>query len=164
MRAMHRAFFLAALLSALSTAQCGGLRRHTSASVAPATSRPAQEDEIREAVFRHQLKKYQADIYFLSVGRDRDPSDQFMRRFAREKRRVKKVSQCAYSASGVRDKATGRKGVILNVGKITWAGRTHVKVEGGYFAWGRAASSNLYRLAREGRRWVVKRDRIVAIA
>jgi hypothetical protein len=57
--------------------------------------RAAQEDNIREAIFRYKMKD-RASIIFLSIN-NQDPSDAFMRRFSDVKLSVKKWSAIAPS-------------------------------------------------------------------
>ena len=66
-------------------------------------------DDIREAVFRYQFKHIGSGwvkVYFLSFGRDKSPSDKFMKRFKGHKPSVKKESQSIFK-DGLKDKETG---------------------------------------------------------
>ena len=59
----------------------------------------AEQNEIREAVFRYQFEhnasgqQQTAKVYFLSFGKDQEPSDEFIARFKDHKPPVKKRSQ-----------------------------------------------------------------------
>ncbi len=138
-------------------------------------SRAAQEEDIREAVFRYQFQhigsypQRKVKVYFLSLASsspkcgesDKDPSDRFMGRFRDKLPRVKKVSECTAGIDikeGVRDKGTGEPGLILRAGSIKWTNDREVEVRGGYHEHGLSASGNTYRVVREGNRWIVKKD------
>jgi hypothetical protein len=144
------------------------------------------EDDIREAVFRYQFEhnaseqQQSAKAYFLSLSNDllpgspmpgpipakgRDPDDAFVKRFQGHKPPVKKISQSTISPfEGVKDRETGEEGLIFWVTHIRWKKDTEVEVDGGYYEGGRSSSINLYRVVREGDRWVVKEDRLIAIS
>jgi hypothetical protein len=119
------------------------------------------EDDIREAVFTYQIQKwgsyeqYSGKIFFLSFGSFRDPSDEFMKRFAGYGKRVKKESQAAGDITGVKDKETGQSGLVLNVTEIKWIGDAEVEVDGGYYEHGQSASINTYCLKRIEDKWIV---------
>jgi hypothetical protein len=89
-----------------------------SVSVAADQARESQTDDIREAVFRWQFdhnasgQRTNSQVYFIEVGeKGGDPTEQFMKRFAKHKPPVRKVSACNASADkGVLDKKTGEKG------------------------------------------------------
>jgi hypothetical protein len=136
----------------------------------PLISRSAYEDDVLEAVFRHQFGhdasglQWRARVFFLSVY-DRDPSNNLMDRFERHEPPVKRVSECEISAKArgtsaiwVVDSNTGEPGLIYRVERITWVSDAEAEVTGGYYAGGRAGSGNLYRVVREGEEWVVKKD------
>jgi len=136
----------------------------------PLISRSAYEDDVLEAVFRYQFThdssglQGRAKVFFLSVY-DRDPSNNLMDRFQGHQPPVKRVSDCEVStkprgtsAIHVVDSNTREPGLIYRVERITWINETEAQVKGGYYAGGRAASGNLYRVMREGGEWVVKED------
>src|SRR5690242_12493 len=70
----------------------------------PRFSRALEEANIMEAVFRNQIAEQSSTegkaVIFLSVVRDMDPSDEFMRRFA-DMPLVRKVSQANKRGNGV---------------------------------------------------------------
>ena len=125
-------------------------------------ARARQEDDIREAVFRYQLREFNSIINFLSVGNnDDDPSEELMNRLRAHEPLVKKVSQCTADMNeGVKDKETGAQGIILRAGSIKWINKTTVEVKGGYYADGLAASGNTYRVVLKDGKWVVEEDRM----
>ena len=127
----------------------------------------ASDDDIREAVFRHLFdhnasgQQRAAKVFCLQIEGKADPSPELLRRFEGNEPRVKKASRCSFShgpaGGGVQDE-TGASGLIFRVDSIQHTGPDAAVVEGGYFEAGLSASGNLYELARESGRWVVKKD------
>ncbi len=135
----------------------------------------AQEEDIREAVFRYQLDRASRPrVFFLAVGEPgelRDPSDEFMQRFVGHRLVVKKFSECTIVKDEV-DRGpglppmllsavvtaieTGAVGTILEVYEVKWINRREVEVEAGYYAGPLSGSRDLFHVAREGGRWIVK--------
>lgn len=127
----------------------------------------ADEDNLREVVFRHlfdhnasgQQKK--AQVYCLQIENKRDPSAELLRRFVNHEPRLKQAALCTFKrgaeGGGVQDD-TGARGLIFRVDSIRRTGPDTAVLEGGYFETGLSASGNVYELAKEGRRWVVKKD------
>jgi len=145
------------------------------ASVAGSTkTRAADEDNIREAVYRYQFQhnasalRQNAKAYFLGIEKGKgvaDPSDAFMKRFAGNKPPAKKWSQAQFRPDkGIVDKATGERGLGFHTGAIKWISRAKVEVEGGYQEASLSASENTYTLVKKGSRWVVTQDRLRAIS
>jgi hypothetical protein len=145
-------------------------------SISP-PSRPVQEEDIRETVFRYQFAhnasglQQTAEFYCLSLGEvsdqdNLDPSDELMRRFQDHQPPVKKASQCdADMSQGVTDRATGQQqGLIFRVTSIKWINDAEVEVEGGYYEAGLSASGNVYRVVKESGRWIVKEDKMLWIS
>lgn len=136
-----------------------------------ALPRSAQENDIREAVFRYQFQhnasgaQQTAEFYCLSLGEysnELDPDDELMQRFQGHKPAVKKISQCVYGPEmGVQDADTGQSGgLVFRVTHIEWISDTEVKVEGGYYEGGLSASGNIHWVVRQGNRWVVTKDQM----
>ncbi len=157
---------LAALLAA-----CAG--RVSSVPVVSPTTLPrsAQEDDIREAVFRYQFEhnasgaQQTAQFYCLSLGeysKDIDPDDGLMQRFQGHKPTVKKVSQCVYGFEvGVKDKETGQSGgLVFRVTSIRWISDTKVEAEGRYYEGNMSSSGNVYQVVQKGGRWIVTEDQM----
>ena len=122
--------------------------------------RSIQEDRIREAIFRYLIKqKGLKGQVFLSVERE-DPSDEFMARFAGMEPRPKKASGAYFKRAPfpgwLRDRATGEKGVMLNVGTIGWNSSTVVEVRGGSYCGGLCADAGVFRVAKKNHQWVVE--------
>ncbi len=125
-------------------------------------SREEQENDIREAVFRYILQECRnQEVCYLSFSgdarfrEDNDPSKEFMQRFRGHKPLMKKVSQCA-SLKGTGIKSPGKKEVILFVGAIKWISDIEVEAKGGSYLGSLSAIGFIYRVVREGNRWVVK--------
>ncbi|HYW69554.1 MAG TPA: hypothetical protein VE961_00880 [Pyrinomonadaceae bacterium] len=120
----------------------------------------ADEDDIREAVFRFQFthnnsgQQQNANFYFLSVGKDKDPDDAFMRRFDQNSPPVKKRSQ-AVGNGEVFDKDSGKRGVIFRIARIEQVTEDQALVDGGYFEADLSASGNTYTVERQDHKWMV---------
>jgi hypothetical protein len=141
--------------------------------------RASQEDDIRETVFRNLLTKnpftLRGEVFedYLALGfRKRtenvdqsdlfnglliDPSDAFMRRFLDLKTTVHKASSCRERSKGggVRDKQTGRPGLLLVLTKIMWVSNTEAEVEAEYHRGPLAAEGFTYWVKRENDGWRV---------
>src|ERR1700731_3005310 len=101
--------------------------------------RGKQEDDIREAVFRSQLaneerrpRQWKPAVYFLSLrggmgGDGKDPSDDFMKRFAGHTPPVKRYSESSIDdEQNIIDDQTRARCVIFFVTKIVWFGKSKV--------------------------------------
>jgi hypothetical protein len=128
----------------------------------------ADEDAIREAVFRYQFehdasgRQQKANVYFLSIGTDKDPqdpSDAFMARFVKHQPPVKKGSQ-ATGQFQVIDKETGERGVSFRVTSIKQVDVDKVMVDGGYYETSDSSSGNTYTVERKDHKWSVTADRL----
>ena len=130
--------------------------------------RKAREDDIREAIFRYQLRsdhgvpQSEPSVFFISVE-GKDPSDDFLRRFTDNDPPVRKWSRsrisrkrAGFSWMWVEDRETGEPGLIYTVGSIGWLSDSAVLVQGEYYAGGRAGAGYEYRVAYEDKHWVVK--------
>jgi hypothetical protein len=129
------------------------------------TLTPADEDDIREAVFRYEFahnasgQQQTAKVYFLSLGKDTDPGDAFMSRFKDHKPPVKKRSQ-ATGQFEVIDKETGERGLIFRVTAIKRLDENKVVVDGGYYEAGLSSSGNTYTVERTEHKWGVTKDQM----
>lgn len=143
----------------------GCIRGHIGAD---ATARAAQEDDIREAIFRYEMKEHRfPNVVFLSIN-NQEPSDAFMRRFSDVKVAVKKWSAIAPAEEPpqrwISDRETGKSGVALSVGKFTWTSDRGVVVAGGcYCGILCAGGGDFYVTFKEGR-WVVEKFDIKVIS
>lgn len=124
---------------------------------ADGAKRAAREDDIREAIFRFELKD-RTGIIFLDIDH-RDPSDAFMKRFFDVKLPIKKLSAIAKpngrSQRWIYDRSSGKPGVALWVGKITWTSDMRVIVDGGYYCGSLCAGRGDFYLTFKDGRWVV---------
>ena len=129
----------------------------------------AEQDDIREAVFRYQFQhnasgqQQSANAYFLSFGKDKEPDDVFIARFKDHKPPVKKRSQ-SKGQFEVIDKDTGERGLIFNVVTIKVIDANKVEVDGGYYEAGLSSSGNVYTVERKEDKWVVTKDRMLWIS
>jgi hypothetical protein len=144
-----------------------------SASLAVDTDHTSQEDDIREAVFRHQFdhnasgQKKSAHAYCLSVlmgNKDSDPSDQFIKRFAHHKPPIRKASACHWDSIEVVENRTGRPALIFFISRITWISDTEVTVDGGYEEGNVSASANTYTVTKRNGKWEITHDQMNAIS
>lgn len=101
-------------------------------------------------------------VYYLALHHHKDPGDNILKHFARNKPPVKKVSESYidqraphFTWSSVRDKQTHEVGRIYSVGEVKWVNRTEVEVQGGFYAGGLNGMSCVYTLKRKGRAWRV---------
>lgn len=131
----------------------------------------ADEDDIREAVFRHlfthnaSAQQHRAKVYFLSLGEGKAPSNLFMLRFKDHKPPVKAASSLAsMRINGAKGKGRVVNGLIFYVTKIERVDEDEVEVFGGYYEGDLSSSGNIYRVKRKGDRWVVTKDRMIYIA
>jgi hypothetical protein len=156
---------LAAIVGVLTVmfSLLGCLRKQMAADTA---ARAAQEDDIREAIFRYEIKYHRTpSIIFLHVN-DQDPNEPFMRRFSDLKLSVKKWSAIAQKPPQrwTYDRETGKPGVALSVGKITWTSDHGVIVVGGYFCGSLCAGGGDFYVVFKDGRWVVEKFDIKIIS
>jgi hypothetical protein len=131
--------------------------------------RARQVDDIREAVFRWQFdhnasgQQKKAKVYFLRLqGKEGDPTDEFMKRFAGHSPPVRKASACESDAKkGVRDKTTGEMGLVFWISNVRWKSDTEVELGGGYDESSRSASSNAYVVKKVDGKWKVTSDKMM---
>jgi hypothetical protein len=122
------------------------------------------EDDIREAVIRYMFEHSAtqqhpyASTIFIALERDKDPSDEFMKRFEGNRPIVKKLSGSTYTSDTgmIVDKETGRGGIRYNVGTIKWINEKEARVEASYYVAMLFAGGCQYRIVQERRKWVVK--------
>ena len=128
---------------------------------ADAAARAAHEDDIREAIFRYEMKDHRfPDVVFLSIN-NQEPSDAFMKRFSDVKPAVKKWSAIAPAKKPaqrwINDRETGKPGVALSVGKITWTSDHGVIVAGGYYCGVLCAGGGDFYVIQKDGRWIVEK-------
>lgn len=126
-----------------------------------AESKPAEEENIAEAVYRYQMQHCYREgpprVYFLQRA-GKDPADKFMNRFKDAEPPVKKRSQIGNLDGGneFMDKETGKFAVLLGVDKIKRLGDDGAEVEGSCGAASWAAKGYKYSLTLEKDKWVIK--------
>jgi hypothetical protein len=151
----------------------------TSASDAAASNAAAStlsdDDQVREAVFRHLFthnasgSKDRAAVYFLALGdgqeKQRDPSAALMARFAGHQPPVEPVSRARVTPfEGARHRGTGKSGIVFRVSAIKRVSDDVVEVECGYYEGNLSASGEIYRVERKAGVWVVTEAKMQWIA
>jgi hypothetical protein len=132
-----------------------------SARVRPLRPSDARLDAaVCDAVFRYQLQQPLAEAphpprYYLAwPGHEAD--DARLGRLRALGSTVQPLSQCRVTArEGVVDRATGARGIIVQVARLTWLHAAAVDVVGGYYLTHRQAAGFRYRVESAGQRWAV---------
>ncbi len=121
-----------------------------------------REDNIREAVLRYMFEnnssamQQDADLYFIAVGARTDPTQDLLKRFKGNQPPVKPVSAATHFGwGGVKDRASGAKGLIFTVKEIDWISDTQVLVTGEYFEDSESTERSQYKVLFEDDQWVV---------
>jgi hypothetical protein len=121
----------------------------------------ARPDEaVCEAVFRYQLQQPFVDQprpagYYLAL-RGRDPDAALLDRLRDLTPAIHPLSHCRVTArDGVLDRATGTRGVIVQVVRLAWVHTAAVDVVGGYYLTHRHAAAFRYGVEPEGQGWAV---------
>ena len=155
------AILLAIGCAGVSSGTAGASKTDTSISSAKG------EDDIREAVFRYRMEKLRSDeLIFLSIN-GRDPSNEFMARFARSQRKIKKASQSYVAQNGIpslRDRTSDQPGWKFSANAITWVSSGRVEVQGDMYCGGLCADSGRYVLERKQGRWVVIKYKVEQVS
>ncbi len=114
--------------------------------------RSAEEERIYEAALRHLLQSntYKRQIYLGINGKD--PSDEFMRRFAESNLAVKKVS----TFRGWFNSSLGERSIVLMVSSIKWSAGDRVEVKGGITCGPLCGSGGVYELVKDRWLWMVE--------
>ena len=122
-------------------------------------------NDICEAVFRYMFEHSApqqlpySKAFFIAVDNDKDPSDQFIKRFQNHKPEVRKMSQSTYSENGtaiVIDKKTGHIGIRYKVGNVKWINDKEARLEGSFYVAMLFAGGCEYRVVLEKGKWIVK--------
>ena len=125
----------------------------------------AQEEDIREAVFRYQMAKLPREfrfitrikfpeVYFLSVN-NADPSPTFLARFRNDGPAVKARSAVKPRRFEVFDKTTGKQGMILSADKVRWIAANQAKVETSWHKDGRGGTFGTCLVEKQKSGWAV---------
>jgi hypothetical protein len=123
-------------------------------------ARAGVEAAVCEAVFRYQLQQPLIDPpqpprYYLAL-RGRDPDAALLRRLGAVRPGIQPFSHCRVTArDGVLDRATGARGVILQVARLTLLHAAAADAVGGYYLTHQQAASFRYRLEHHDGRWAV---------
>jgi hypothetical protein len=105
--------------------------------------------DIAEATFRYQFEhnasgaQQKANAYFISLFK-KDPSPDFLKRFANNKPQVKNGSEFKIG-----------NGLAFRVGTIKRVSKTKVEVSGGYYEAGLSSSGNTYFVEKKDGKWTV---------
>jgi hypothetical protein len=127
----------------------------------PGTSGRARlEAAVCETVFRYQLQQplvdHPAVLHYYLALRGRDPDEPLLHRLRELTPWVQPLSQCRVTArDGVRDRATGAGGVIVQVARLTWGPGAAADVVGGYYLTHRQAAGLRYGVEPQGHDWAV---------
>jgi hypothetical protein len=134
--------------------------------LAPAQpQRAVQEDEIREAIVRYQIEKWDlhAEVYFIEI-QSKDPNKAFLQRFADIVKPVKAKSESRkkkdYISFYIEDRRTKKIGVVFYQGEINWKTGSAVEVEGGYSCASQCMAAGIYYLIKQDGRWSVTKFKI----
>jgi len=125
-------------------------------------------DDLMEAVFRYQFahncsaSQDEANAYYIGISNDRDPSDDFMKRFVKNKPTVKKISKSIIFQKDlgyrVIDRETGQEGLIFRITSVRFLNDEMAEVKGGYYEASLSSSENTYQLVQTGKTWKVIKD------
>jgi hypothetical protein len=152
---------------------------------ADAARHAAEENDIRDAVIRYQMEEWarQGDknerdvkdkrdkavakqlnfrVFFVSIN-GKDPSDDFLKRFASVPRTIKKRSQAKMSSPNmewVTDKDTHQPGIIFSAGEIRWTKESEVEAEGGYHCGRLCGAGDVFTVQLQNGRWRVIQKRM----
>ena len=127
--------------------------------------RPRADDDIRTSMFQYLLKsngsalQEKASAYFLSVGgmdHEKDPSKSLIQRFAGLTPPALPISQ-SVSDNHYRPRraVTGKRGVILYAGRITWIHPHKALIVAGYYEDSMSASGGTYVMVFRNGKWFV---------
>lgn len=128
-------------------------------SVPPGADRRLEEGRVYETVFRDwiQSDKLKRSV-FIRVD-SKDPSDEFMARFATVGRTVNKASEAYFDYSTLRgplDRSTGQRGILLSVTSIKWVFGDRVEVNASLNCGSLCGKGGVYRLVKKRGHWTVE--------
>jgi hypothetical protein len=126
---MRRLILLSLLLAAMAAAL-------PAQKAGDESARAAQEDDIRETVFRYQFKNAEisAAYHFIAVD-EKNPTEAFLKRFKDDYPPVRPLSESRIEKKPIRtvvDKKDEQGGIIFHVGHIKWVSDVKADVEGSY--------------------------------
>ncbi len=138
--------------------------------------RVLQEDDIREVVFRYRIGnryvEFSKSPTFLTID-GKDPSDEFMARFAGLQPPVKKGSGAYVKENPfedppgdpnkwdrmrgkLRDRSNDERAFSVHVGEISWITPTQVEIWGGTYCGWTCGDAGVFRVVKKDGRWVVE--------
>jgi hypothetical protein len=124
------------------------------------TSRTAQEDDIREAVYRYQIKNFDLVVayHFIAVN-GKNPPAAVLQRFHGQQPPVLPVSEAEKIKKPMRqiqNRNDFKQGALFNQGPIKWISDTKADVEGG-FECGDICdeASGVFHVSKTENKWVV---------
>jgi hypothetical protein len=124
------------------------------------SARAAQEDDVREAVFRYQFKNtsISAAYHFLAID-DKNPTEAFLKRFKDDDPPVRPLSEARIEKKPIRtvvNKRDDQGGIIFHVGHIKWISDVKADVEGSYDCGDNCeGASGTYHAVKQDGRWTV---------
>lgn len=125
------------------------------------------EDDIAEAVFKSQMRECLPDkpreMFFLFRNERENPGAGFMKRFDKSVPTVKSIVDGIRHVDGIADINSGKRGLLLGVGKINWLNDTEVEVNGSCFADQDNWVGFVYEVVRDGNHWIVKGSKLTLI-
>ena len=149
------------IIPAVHDAWCPSGHDHGAGRAGPlGSAHEGLEAAACEAVFRYQLQQPLVDVppspgYYLAL-RGRDPDAALLRRLSAVTPWVEPFSHCRVTArGGVLDRATGARGVIVQVARFAWIHAAAADVVGGYYIDHRHAASFRYHVEYDGHHWAV---------
>ena len=172
MRVLTMLSLLVALSSALSAR-----------SIDNAATRPAQEEDIREAVIRYQIGQWSRKdprnldpdyakqksavhsnltVCFISIN-GRDPSDEFLKRFRDAPMAVKKFSR-AKEHFVIFDRKTHEEGIILAISEIRWQSDSLAQVDGRFHTCSSCSWRQTYTVRLENGKWLMASSKLTGMS
>jgi hypothetical protein len=152
---MRRLIFFALLLAAVAAA---ALPAQKNAGESP---RPAEDDDVREAVFRYQFHNAGISLayHFIAID-DKNPSDAFLRRFKDDDPPVRPISESRIEKKPIRtvvSKKDGQNGIIFRVGRIKWVSDAKADVEGNFECGDNCTgATGVYHAVKQDGHWTVE--------
>ena len=121
--------------------------------------RISERDNIYEAVFRYEMAQHNSSVgrtvYFLSYGDDKIPSDKFLQRFRVSNISVKTSADPFLNTGGQFFGENALTELALYLTEVKWLSDSEVVVGGSCRGnWG-YLYSYLFRVRREGDKWVI---------
>ncbi len=142
-------------------------------------ARSKDEDDVREVAFKSLINETAAAqqgyrVYFFSVGLKwtddnhftyKDPSDEFMKRFAGRKPPVRKVSDSRKADGGrVEERSTGQPGVIFMIDNLRWTSDNGAEASCSVYKSGLNGFALKYTLSRTNNQWKVTSRSLVSVS